>query len=202
MNILGLDQATTTGWAVCPDDPAQFTPEVVRLGHFKAPKRPLQSERLAHIHRSLTDLVGRFDPGLIVIEQPFFPWQGTGGSAAPAADGAEPKRSKWTFNKDTVIWLHMIKGVPRAFCGAPTIPFEDSPPQSWRKTFTGWGFAPQGEDENWMKREVMALAKKQGFEPSIQDEADALGVLKHAIVGPPGHKRRQGDLFAMMTETL
>lgn len=201
MNILGLDQATTTGWAVAEDDPTRFLPEFVKHGHFRAPKRPLDSERLAHIHRAITELVERFEPALIVLEEPFFPWQGTGGAQAPK-EGEEQKRSKWQFNLSTVKWLQMVKGVVLSVCGEHSIPFEEYPPQSWRKTFTGHGFAPHGEDENWMKREVLAVARRMGFEPGIQDEADALGVLKHAIAGPPGHRRRQGDLFSMLSETM
>lgn len=198
--IIALDQASTTGWACGFDDPERFTPEFVVKGHFRAPKRPLDSERLAHIHASVIELARRFEPSLIVIEEPFFPWQGTGG--AQAKEGEEGKRSKWQFNLTTVKWLQMVKGVVLSVCGELSIPFEEYPPQSWRKTFTGWGFAPQGEDENWMKREVLAIARRQGFEPAIQDEADALGILKHAIAGPPGHQRRQGDLFSMVTENL
>lgn len=200
--ILGLDQATTTGYAAAPDDEARFLPGIVQSGYFKAPKRPLASERLAHIHRAVTELVERFRPDLIVIEQPFFPWSGTGGQAPKESDGQEPaKRSKWQFNLETVKWLQMVKGVVLSVCGEHAIPFEEYPPQSWRKTFVGFGFAPEGCDENWMKRECMRVARAAGFEPGIQDEAEAIGILKHAIAGPPGHKRRQGDLFAL-TEDL
>lgn len=194
--ILALDQATTTGWAACPDSPNAFTPALVKSGYFRAPKRPLDSERLALIYNGIIELGQRFEPELICIEAPFFPWAGTGGEQAKSEDGEE-RKSKWRFNLVTVKWLQQVKGVVLAAAGNLSVPFEEYPPQSWRKTFVGFGFAPDGEDDDWMKREVMRKAKALGFEPAISDQADAIGILAHAIKGTPGQKRRQGDLFAL-----
>lgn len=176
--VLAVDQATATGWAVGDGGPITF-------GTIKMPKRP-DGERLQFLYYHLMGLVEVHKPDQVVFETPFFPV----GSA-----GAK-------FNTATVSWLAKVAGVVQMAAAAFAVPSEDYAPSTWRLSFLGYGRKPKGTSDKYMKDQTLAKVRLLGFQAKNTDEADAIGLLHHALYGEPAMLRRQGDLLEMAAKDL
>lgn len=210
---LVFDQASAvTGWAVGDSNAAGRAP--YDFGSIRAPKREAFGERLAFLHATALNLVERYEPDLIGLEQPFFPidqqrfgTRGAGPSFIPArgflsAEAVEPEAAASgggaRFNHETVKQLQKVAGCIETIAALYGIPCEAYASASWRKTLLGEGNsrAPKGSDDKWMKRVVRNRINAMGYEVGSDDESDALGILFHALHGPQAAARAQGDLMA------
>ncbi len=217
MKALAFDQATArTGWAVGDEN---TDPRALRaaqsnhalFGTIKAPKREDFGERLAIIWREVNELIVQHEPEVIGYEEPFFPMQGRGGFKpkerytpaagflAPSID-ANPEghdESSARFNPETLKQLQMVKGLIITTAALRGIPCFGCTPAQWRKTFLGYGRAPKGSSDDYMKQAVMRHCRSLGYEVTTSDPADAIGILHHLLHGPEASQRRQGDLLSM-----
>jgi Holliday junction resolvasome RuvABC endonuclease subunit len=174
--ILAVDQATATGWAVGDGGPITF-------GTIKMPKRP-DGERLMFLYMNLLRLIETHVPDQIVYETPFFP--------VGAAQ----------FGTKVVSWLQKVAGVVQMAAATRAIGIEDYAPATWRVSFLGYGRKPKGTSEKYMKDQTLAKVRLLGFQAKNNDEADAIGLLHHALYGEPAMLRRQGDLLDMAAKDL
>lgn len=174
--VLAVDQATTSGWAVGDGGPATF-------GTIKMPKRP-DGERLMVLYHQLCRLVETHVPDQIVFETPFFPV------------------GQVKFSTETVSWLQKIAGVVQMVAATKAVAIEDYAPATWRCSFLGYGRRPKGTSEKYMKDQTLARVRLLGFQAKNTDEADAIGLLHHALYGEPAMLRRQGDLLQMAGKDL
>lgn len=176
LKILAVDQATATGWAVGDGGPITF-------GTIKMPKRP-DGERLLFLYKRLLELIADHRPDQIVFETPFF----------PVGQGV--------FSTATVSWLQKIAGVVQMAAAESAVASEDYAPSTWRLSFLGYGRKPKGTSDKYMKDQTLAKVRLLGFQAKNNDEADAIGLLHHALYGEPAMLRRQGDLLDMAAKDL
>lgn len=201
MKVLSLDSATTTGFAV--GDEHSFQNRSVAFGSFRAPKREIAGERLLIFHDRLTDLVNTHAPEMIVWEAPYFPLS--------MVTGQKPQRNRFSnrsgltqekdgpqFNVNTIIFLHNLAGVIQLVAAKQSLPVESYSSSQWRPTILG-GPVPRDIDK---KRAVRMRAKALGFNVERDDESDAIGILMHALHGPPAALRAQGDLLQQAVANL
>lgn len=188
MRILALDQATVTGWAV-GDDKA-FQDRKVEFGRFKVSKRAVLGERLLIFGNSLRDRIEFYKPELIAYERVFVPAPNEG----KFVDGkwSPPDKPKIPYNPDTMSFLLKIAGILGYVAADMRIPVEEYASASWRKSFLGHG---RVDDP---KKAARLRAKQLGYDVEIDDESDAIGILFHALHGPPGSARAQADLLSLV----
>lgn len=186
MRILCLDQSTRTGYAVGDErSDAKFI-----FGSFRMPKRDDIGERLVIFRDGLVGLIEDHQPDLVAYETPFFPV----GNQASAV--GEPGKKGARFNVNTIKFLHNLEGVLIETTARYSIPTEHFPSSSWRVTALGYGRLPQGAQEDF-KKLMIKRAKMLGYNVKDDNEADAIGMLMHMLMGAPAAKRAQGDLLAM-----
>lgn len=220
MKILALDQATKTGWAV--GDETSLERRAIEFGVFKMPKRDVLGDRLMIFRSTLNEIIDHYQPELIAYERPYWPQPGaprgfvaigkviarlrSGSSAGSiigwlnaveAEEGGPPK-----ISADTLQFLQKVEGLVITTATERHLPYEGYASQSWRKTAVGYGHAPPGAEDEHMKKAMMAKAKLLGYKPDSYDESDAIGILIHALHGPPGSARAQGDLLKMAEASL
>lgn len=147
------------------------------------PKRP-DPERLHWLLRQMIELGHQVQPDLIAYETPIFPV------------------GMKMFSTKVLSWLQKVEALVMLTSAELSIPLESYASSQWRATFLGYGTKPKGADARYMKRAVMLRAKERGFGVMRDDEADAIGILWHALFGEPAMKRRQGDLLSEELETL
>jgi len=204
MKILAFDQATTTGWC--------FGSTIIDLrdwetGHFVAPKRPLEGERLILVEDGVLELIDRFKPGLVVHEEPYDP---TPDMARAVRAGKEPRTG---YNQATIHFLQRVKGAIMMAAARRSIPVEGYLPRSWQSTFKlpmkppsdAWVTGRDGKpkvDPLWKKKAVMRYVRSLGANVETWDEADAFGICYHACHGKPGMERATGDLFDKVKEAI
>lgn len=222
MRILALDQATMTGWAVGDgrslDPCARGEPATIDFGRFKMPKRSVQGERLHIFRASLAERVDYFKPELIAAEEPYWPPPGEasdqtiigGFMAAQDAIGRRDWRAALAIFKnysakntkrpktssDVLQFLQRIYGVLEEFASDVGLPLETYRSPSWRKTALGHGF-PENP-----KKAMILRARNLGLKVEGDDDADAIGILIHALHGEPANARAQGDLLEMARASL
>ena len=203
--ILALDQSSSkTGIAVgnSRDDPRAY-----RIGLITIPKRENFGERLWFLFEALDKLIRAEEPDEIVYEAPVLMLQGGGGIAqqkfAPrsgflAAEEVDaPKKGPHAFSPDVMMKLQKIAGTVEMIAAAHGVPCRSVVAASWRVTALGQGRAPPGSPPGYFKDAMMKRAQQLGHKPKDDNEADALGILMHALMGPDAAKRDQGDLLQM-----
>lgn len=189
MKVMALDQASATGYAVGDGD--SFERRTVESGIFKMPKRPVLGERLVIFADTLTELIDHYHPELIAYETPYSP-----PPFNPKALNAKP-------NKVSIETLNMLQKIEAMLIYVATkkgLPYESYVSASWRVTALGMGRAPKGSPDGTLKKMMVARAKALGFKVESEDEADAIGILLHALHGKPASARAQADLLDMGTD--
>lgn len=192
MRILTLDQATRTGWAFG----IERSDERWKFGSFRMPKRDDNGERLVIFRDGLVGLIEEHQPDLIAYEQPYMPL----GTPQKVAKGGEAQRAP--FSPKTISFLLHIEGVLIETTARHLVPTEHYPSSSWRTTALGMGRLPPGAQQGEFKRMMIRRAKALGYEVADDNEADAIGILMHLLMGAPAAKRAQGDLLAMESGKL
>lgn len=204
MKVLAFDQATVTGWAFAAGPDARF-----EFGRFSAPKRDDWGERLLLFRKSVITLAERFEPELISYEEPYWPRPVEPTKTPkdlPTHDHLgrplKPKKPRPVMGQDSLKLLQRIAGVLQETCAELAVPCESHAPMAWRMTALGFGRKPFDADDDFMKKAMIAKAKQWGYDVGISDEADAIGILYHALHGAGAQARAQGDLMSMIMGDL
>lgn len=190
-NVLALDQATRSGWTF---GGTKIPLKDWKSGHFKAPKRDEEGERLIIVHDSVLSLIDQYGPDLIAYEQMFDP------TFTDAKDGKE----RPNFNRHTMNFLQRVAGAVMMAAARRSIPTECYPPQSWQATlqlpkppfFEVEGEALIRARQKWRKKAIYQKVRAMGAQVETEDEADSFGICLHACHGKPAVSRAQEDLFA------
>lgn len=190
--VLGFDQATRCGWT--------FGGTKIPLpqwlsGHFRAPKRDEEGERLIILEDGALSLIDRFGPDLIAYEEPFDP---TWDAIAAIKAGKEPRQG---YSRATMQFLQRVKGAIIMAAARRSVPTESYPPRSWRATLK-LPPKPVGADSEWIKRATRDAVRRLGATVETFDEADAWGICFHACHGKAGIERATVDLFAKARAAL
>lgn len=217
MRVLAVDPATQSGWAAGDGD--SFERRSVDSGAFRMPKRPTLGERLVIFSDTLRELIEHFKPDLIAYEKPYWPQPKDAQSLLPRLKAAlaspNPKaiiaglvkeieedggpqisvENLQFLQKVEGILIHTATSTPLpGGNGAPT-PYEAYASSSWRVTALGYGRAPKGSPPGFLKKAMVARAKQLGYPVGSEDQADAIGILMHALHGAPANARAQFDLL-------
>lgn len=149
MTILALDIATTSGWAF--GAPGQ-TP---RYGTFTLPPTGDDLGRFAfNFMQWAIAKVRELEPKEVVFEAPIMPRE---------------------TNILTLKKLYSLSVICELVCIAQGVPCSEIPAGSWRKSFLGPSYPPNGTRDE-LKRAVIAACRQMGWEPNSTDDADALGI--------------------------
>lgn len=205
--ILALDQATQSGWAV--GDEKAIDDRKIESGIFKMPKRPFLGERLVIFRTTLNELIDFYKPRMIAFERPYWPQRRDPAALLPRLKAAIHKPAILhsiiseiendhapQISAENLQFLTKVEGMIEEAATARGLPYEAYASSSWRVTAIGYGRAPKGAEKDHMKKAMVARAKALGYKPNSDDEADAIGILLHALTGEPAMKRAQGDLLA------
>jgi Holliday junction resolvasome RuvABC endonuclease subunit len=190
--VLAFDPATTTGWT--------FGGTSIDLpdwssGHFKAPKRPEEGERLIIIEDGALGLIRQYEPDLIVFEEPYDPTQDM------IRELKAGKPARMLSNQKTIHFLQRVKGAILMAAARSSLPTEGYWPRSWRATLR-LPKRPDGADSQWIKKATRDAVQRMGATAQTFDECDAWGLCFHAIHGKPGVERATNDLFERAREGL
>lgn len=161
------------------------------------PKRDVLGERLLIFHDTLTEIIGHYSPELIAYERPYFPQL-----KPPKAkvEGEEDDKPEFKISIHNLIFLQKVEGIVELTATRLRLPYEDYASTSWRLTALKMGRAPRDAEPGFLKKAMVRRARQLGYDPKSEDEADAIGILMHALHGEPANKRAQGDLLAMAEE--
>lgn len=207
MKVLAFDQATSlTGWAAGSNRTERGGFD---FGSIRVPKREAFGERLAYLHGTIAKLIERYQPDMLAFEEPFFPVARHDAVSARAPGGrsflppeAEPEAAGGrgaSFNAETVKQLQMVKGTIITLAALYSIPAEGYASSQWRVTLLGYGRPPKGSPPTFdFKREARKRVQALGYDVDVDDQAEAIGILMHALHGPQAAARAQGDLLSMI----
>ena len=144
--IIGIDPGTVVlGFAVVEVHPR--TRRIVELGTLKLGKFPDHSERLAMIHRRLTQVIGTHTPKVMAIEAPFF--------------GKNPQ---------SMLKLGRAQGVCMAAAMGLDVSVEEYAPRRIKQSITGNGNASKEQVAAMLQNEFPLDLSRY-----LADATDALG---------------------------
>ena len=159
--VLGIDPGLTRcGYAVIDALGAQQA-NAVSLGVLRTPPTMPLPERLACLHRDISDLLQEFEPQTVVVEQLFF-----------------------QINVRTAMSVGQASGLALALASAAGCTVVQYTPNQVKETITGWG----GADKLQVQRMVQVRLGLKSL-PQPADAADAAALaLCHLAVAPMHQK--------------
>lgn len=159
--VLGIDPGLTRcGYAVIDALGAQQA-NAVSLGVLRTPPTMPLPERLACLHRDISDLLQEFEPQTVVVEQIFF-----------------------QVNVRTAMSVGQASGLALALASAAGCTVVQYTPNQVKETITGWG----GADKLQVQRMVQVRLGLNSL-PQPADAADAAALaLCHLAVAPMHQK--------------
>lgn len=178
MRILGLDIATTTGFAWY--EPGQSL-STIRTGLIKASGDNAE-EKAASIAQQMVAILKNDRPDFVAIEQPM-------------RNVVSFKKTKQTLNgpveENTInpnaLQLSSLSGAVIAIIAAYRIPWETIPSSTWRKHFLGMGRSPGFDRAAW-KRAAVDRCRTFRIDVKNADAAEAVGI---AIAGENCQRYKQ-----------
>ena len=148
--VIGLDLATLTG--ICIGEPD----EIPTLSHVRHPSTGEDVGRfLDHAEAWARCLIESQSPALVVFEAPILPQ---------------------TTSLATIRKLQGLAGVVEMAAYRAGIETAEVQPSTVKKALTGHGGTPKGVDRKDRKKAMVAACRAYGFDPKVDDEADAFGV--------------------------
>jgi len=152
MRILGVDPGTArVGWAVIEGKPT--APRAVAYGCLTTPKNQAPEQRLLVIFRGLVNLLKKYQPDYLSLEQLFF-----------------------ASNAKTAFSVSQARGVILLAAAQTKIPVVSYTPLAVKNTICGFGKAEKIQVQNMVARILHLKAI-----PKPDDAADALAIaLTHA----------------------
>lgn len=194
--VLALDQSTgRTGWTY---GGSKIPLSDWKSGHFRAPRRDEEGERLIIIHDSLLSLIDEHAPDLVAYETPFDP---TFDILEALKKGKQPRSN---FNRRTMDLLQGVKAAVTMAAARRNLPTETYPPRSWQATLQlpkAPAFATMEPAhlirvrQKWRKQAIFKRVRQMGGQVETEDEADSWGLAFHVLHGAPGAKRAQMSLL-------
>lgn len=152
MKILGIDPGTAIlGWAVIEKHKQVI--HVLASNAVVTPKDKRDEERLLLLHTGFTELIEKYSPDIVSIEQLFF-----------------------STNVKTAITVAQARGVILLACAQQNIPVISYSPLQIKKTITGDGKADKHQIQFMLKKLLPATPL-----PKLDDITDAIAIaLTHA----------------------
>jgi len=147
MRILGIDPGTQrTGWGVVDVEKQMFS--AVDYGCITTSKRESLPKRLFLIYKNLSEILQKYNPEIIAVEEVFF-----------------------AKNTKTAIDVGHARGVSLLLAGAFDIPLEELTPLQVKSFIVGYGNAEK-EQVGIMVKSILGLGKV----PRPDDTCDALAI--------------------------
>lgn len=183
VTVLGLDQSTSTGWAIMSP-----TMKVPVWGVLKLPTGDDETGALRALYDHLAWAVGEHGVSHVYFEQPLIPQhQVTMGSLRQ---------------------FMYVAGVQLATALLLNRSAEQVPIQAWRKGFTGFGAAPAHDIEagrkldtgpvrrKWWKEQAVKACLARGWLVDDHNAAEAIGIAEFGLCClAPSYRMRTGPLF-------
>ncbi|MCL5411565.1 MAG: crossover junction endodeoxyribonuclease RuvC [Patescibacteria group bacterium] len=154
MLILGIDPGTaTTGWGILKASEVNGTLEAIEYDCISTPPEMPMHERLLKLKKELQELIKRFKPNCVAVEQLFF-----------------------GVNSRTAMTVGQARGVVMVTVAENDVPFFEYQGLAVKQTLTGYGRADKKQMQAAV-REKLAITEfikpKNGF---LDDAADALAI--------------------------
>jgi Holliday junction resolvasome RuvABC endonuclease subunit len=166
MLILGLDIATTTGFAWY-DDKASLS--AIKTGLIKAEGENAE-EKAASLACQIVPMLRQTKPDFVAIEQPM---RNVVSFKKKRQDfGGEVEEQ--TINPNA-LQLSSLSGAAVAVVAAYRIPWETISSSTWRKVFLGMGRSPGFDRATW-KRAAVERCRALKIEVRNADAAEAVGI--------------------------
>lgn len=189
--VIGLDLATTTGWAV--DDGVKPIAGTFRLpAKPKAPALDGEDERdqeaahdavrFAAFSQWLRSFLSTHRPVLVAIEAPLLASPTRTFQEDRVVDGRAVRVGvkKAAENPKTKLLSFGLRAIALQVCGSLGIPVTEVPIGTWRSAFFGKGEsrAPKSAENGreWQKKRAKAQAAMLGVQLKSDDAAEALGI--------------------------
>jgi len=153
MIILGIDPGIgKVGWGIIKDESGKQ--KALDYGCFETPSKINLDERLARIYDFITDLIEKFTPEVLAIEQLYF-----------------------AANSKTALIVGQARGVILLAASKSNLPTASYTPLQVKQALTGYGRADKNQIQS-MVGAILHLSKKV-----VQDDtADALAIaITHAF---------------------
>lgn len=147
MFVLGIDPGlTTTGYGII--DTSTRQPLAVAAGTIRTDAKSSTAQRLAELHRDVTELIGEYTPATAAIEEVFV-----------------------NRNRGTAMAVGRASGVIMLALEQAGVDVTEYSPSAVKMALTGYG----GADKQQMT-EVVRLRLKLAAAPAPADAADALAI--------------------------
>jgi crossover junction endodeoxyribonuclease RuvC len=147
MRVLGIDPGSETlGWGVVEGTGLKYS--LVEYGTVRSSPREKFSKRLAKAYAGVAEIVDRFSPGVLSIEEAFY-----------------------AVNVNVALKLGQVRGVMLLLAEQRGIEIAEYSPRLIKQTVVGYGNA-----EKHQVQEMVKLLLKMKTVPSPHDAADALAI--------------------------
>ena len=156
MTVLGIDPGTAAcGFGVVQRDGSRLV--ALDHGWWSTPARERPELRLKRIHDEVADLIGRYAPEIVVLEESYV--------------GADAR---------TALSVGQARGAALVACANADVPCVEYPPATVKQTVCGYGRADKAQVQK-MVRAILRLDE----DPTPHHAADALAVaICHALASP------------------
>jgi crossover junction endodeoxyribonuclease RuvC len=147
MRVLGIDPGSQTlGWGVVKKDESFY--RLIDYGTVKSSPKDHFAKRLAKIYDDLQDVIDRFKPDVLSIEEAFF-----------------------AINVKVALKLGQVRGVVLLLAEKNSIEIAEYAPRLIKQTVVGYGNA-----EKHQVQEMVKILLKLPTIPQPHDAADALAI--------------------------
>lgn len=147
MIVLGIDPGSITlGWGVIQGDNSKYN--LVEYGTIKSNKRERFSKRLLEIFEGVTNLIQRFKPDVLSVEETFY-----------------------AVNVEVALKLGQVRGVVMIAAEKADVKIVEYPARLVKQTIVGYGNA-----EKRQVQEMVRILLKLNKIPEPHDAADALAL--------------------------
>lgn len=147
MRVLGIDPGSETlGWGVVEGSGLRYSP--VDFGTVRSAPKLAFSKRLAGIYQGVSDVIGRFSPDVLSIEEAFY-----------------------AANVSVAMKLGQVRGVVLLLAEQRGIEIAEYAPRLIKQTIVGYGAA-----EKHQVGEMVKLLLRLNSIPRPHDAADALAI--------------------------
>ncbi len=147
MRVLGIDPGSETlGWGVVEGSGLQYS--LVDFGTVKSSPRQKFSKRLLKVYQGVEEVIGRFTPDVLSIEEAFY-----------------------AVNVGVALKLGQVRGAVLVLAEQQGLDIAEYSPRLIKQTVVGYGNA-----EKHQVQEMVRLLLKMKAVPAPHDAADALAI--------------------------
>lgn len=147
MRVLGIDPGSETlGWGIVEGDSSKY--QLVDYGTIKSNRRDRFSKRLLDIFDGVADIIWKFEPKVLSIEESFY-----------------------AVNVEVALKLGQVRGIVMLAGEKAGLEIAEYPPRLVKQTIVGYGNA-----EKQQIQEMVRILLKLNKRPEPHDAADALAL--------------------------